>query len=138
LSWKALRLASKTDLNAFSKARKGDLPDLIMAIESKRAEQEGEQNVSADGDENGSMTNVAGAEEDTPAPEDTAAGTGELVVEEPVQDDTVAENASELQKVEAEGSIIENTSTDVDMQDVETAGEPDPSTSDNVKVEDAE
>ena len=142
LSWKALRLASRTDLNAFSKARNGDLPDLVSAIEAKRAEVAGTETTAPDNEETNNMENM-GAEGDTPVPEETVERTDEDappeqenapvddVKEEPEIDSMVIESEDTTVKpepaadvtVEHVGDKPEPTLDDDDAMEVETKPE---------------
>jgi hypothetical protein len=94
-----LRLAGKTDLDAFPKARNGDLPDLIAAIDAKQKEQQAAQDAPAEGDEAGSMANDMDADDNTPAPEEEGASPQ-------VKDELV------------EGTIPEDAEGDAEMAEV--------------------
>lgn len=92
-------MAGKTDLDAFPKARNGDLPDLIVAIDAKQKEQHAAQDCPAEGDEAGSMANDMDADDNTPAPEEEEASP-------PVKDKLV------------EGIIPEDAEADAEMAEV--------------------
>lgn len=97
LSWKALRLASRTDLNAFPKARNGDLPDLVSAIEARRSEQADTNAAAPENEESAGMDNIV-ADGETPGLEEAAEAEGEAATADAIK----AEAPSEAMNVEPE------------------------------------
>lgn len=133
-----MRLAGKTDLDAFPKARNGDLPDLVAAIEAKQKEQQAIQDAPVEGDEAASMANDMDADDNTPAPEEEEAspqvkdepaegviledaeGDAEMV---DLKDEVAANNEEQMEKPATQNESSGDGSDDVEMVETEKVKE---------------